>query len=92
MHDIMISHSSFKTFLISFFSFLLYIYLGASANRINSNTNITKGENDRKCPLITSTVNLLSCLARTRKYDEVMKVDCMSVLIAYVTSEEHQNM
>jgi hypothetical protein len=72
--------------------FVRYKGVSVPPTKTHTNTNTSKGENDRKCPLTTSTVNLLSCLARTRKYDEVMKMDCMSVLIAYVTSEENQNM
>ena len=40
---------------------------------------------EKKCPLRRAVLQLLSSLARTRKYDEIMKNDCLSVLISYAS-------
>ena len=40
---------------------------------------------EKKCPLRRAVLKLLSSLARTRKYDEIMKNDCLSVLISYAS-------
>ena len=42
-------------------------------------------DEDRPCQLRQAVLTLLSALARTRKYDEVLKNDCMSVLITYAS-------
>ena len=45
----------------------------------------TKVDDDKKCPLRQAVLTLLSSLARTPKYDEIMKNDCVSVLISYAS-------
>ena len=64
-----------------------------SANTISSGSNSagvsgasgSGSDEDRPCQLRQAVLTLLSALARTRKYDEVLKNDCMSVLITYAS-------
>ena len=50
----------------------------------------SKVDDDKKCPLRKAVLTLLSSLARIPKYDEIMKNDCVSVLLSYASSGTFQ--
>lgn len=64
-------------------------YSSNTSSRSNS-VNSSNTSNTKKCPLKRAVLALLSSLARMRKYDVIMKNDCVSVLITYA-SENLQN-
>ena len=61
---------------------------GSSSGSVSGSVSGASGsgsDEDRPCQLRQAVLTLLSALARTRKYDEVLKNDCMSVLVTYAS-------